>query len=272
MVIKCKLFAASIIISSIFLCSCATYRYIYTASSPNNPYFVKKGESKLSASYSASSNGQADEAYAGGINLQGAYSMSDHWAIAGTYFNSREKDVYGSGSEPFDSSTVKYKRNLFELSAGYFTFLDKHKNITFNLYGGMGYGKFSIDDNGEISTGVDYGRFHKTNITKWFLQPAFNFRPLKNFRLALILKTSLVHFGDIKTSYTAYELNYFKLDRFTNKTIFFFEPAWNFQFGLQKYPWVKLDGTFSGVSDNAYTESNVRQSNFSIGLNFDFTR
>ncbi len=120
---------------------------------------------------------------------------------------------------------------------------------------------------------MNYSRDHNANITKYFLQPSFNFRPLKNFRLSLILKNSFVHYGNIKTSYTETELQYFNLDKLTNKTIFFIEPALNVQLGLNRYPWLKLDGTVAGVSNNnAYTENNVRQNNISIGLSFDFSK
>ncbi|MDQ6761690.1 MAG: hypothetical protein M3015_03560 [Bacteroidota bacterium] len=260
-------------ISTTAFYSCVTYRYIYTASPPNNPYFTKKNESKLSASYSASSNGHAGEVYAGGLDMQGAYAIANHWAIAATYFNSREKDTYNSGSDgPFDNSAVKYKRNLVEISAGYFAPLSESKTVTFNLYAGLGLGKFLIDDNGEIFTGVNYNRYHKANITKYFLQPAFNFRPLKNFRLSLILNNSFVHYGNIKTSYNETELQYFMLDKLTNKTIFFLEPAINLQLGLNRYPWLKVDWTIAGISNSANTEFNVRQNNVSIGLSFDFSK
>ena len=267
---KIQAFMALSIIATCF-CSCSTYRYIYTASPPNNPYFTKKHESKLTAYYAASNNNQGNEIYAGGLDLQAAYALSNHWAITGTYFNSREKDDYGGqDNSPFDSSAVKYKRNLFETGVGYFVPLDK--NIMFNLYAGVGLGKFSIDDNGAISAGTYYSRYHTSNITKWFIQPALNFRPQKNFHFSIILKSSFVHFGNITTSYTDYELQYFELDRFSNRTIFFMEPALNLQLGLQKYPWVKLDWMIAGVSKNAYTEYNVRQNNIAIGLSFDFSK
>ncbi len=58
--------------------SCSTYRYIYSASPANTPYFTKKGESKLTGYYSGSSENRLTDKYAHGYDLQGAYALSDH--------------------------------------------------------------------------------------------------------------------------------------------------------------------------------------------------
>lgn len=265
------LFSAFIIVTS--FCSCATYRYIYSASPPNNPYFTKKGESKLTAYYSSSTDDNASSYHNGGIDLHGAYAISNHLAVTIGYFGRREHDMYAAGSDgPFDNSKVQYKRNLIEAGGGYFIALNRNKTFTANLYAGVASGKFLIDDNGEIVTGSNYTRYHKSNITKWFFQPSINFLPSKNVRLSLILKSNFVHYGNIKTSYTDYEMQYFHLDEIKDRTLNFIEPAFNIQFGISKIPWLKLDYTASALYNNSYTHSNIRQNNASIGLSVDFSK
>src|SRR5664279_417084 len=107
-----KTFFIVLIISTCFT-SCNTYRYIYSVSPPNNPYFTEKGESKLTAYYSSAGNDRLTKEYAHGVDLQGAYAISNHWAITTGYFNRREKDNYFGSYNLFDSSVVRYKRNLY---------------------------------------------------------------------------------------------------------------------------------------------------------------
>lgn len=264
-----QLLLSSVIVISV-LSSCTTYRYIYSASPPNNPYFITKGESKATAYYSSGgNNNRATGDNASGCDLQGAYAIGNHWALTTGYFNRRERDVYNFGSSN-ESSTINYKRNLFDLGSGYFVALDKNKEFTFNLYGGIALGKFSFIDNKTY-----YSRFHSSSITKWYFQPSVNFMPTQNFRLSFGTKFSFVHYGDIQTSYTPDEIQSLSLNLIANRTIPFIEPAFNIQFGIRKYPWIKLDYTISGTS-HPFRSENVqldsRTSNVSIGLSVDFSK
>ncbi len=70
--------------------SCNTYRYIYSASPANTPYFKEKGESKITAYYSTAGGNSITKEYAHGFDLQGAYAFGDHWALTVGYFNRKE--------------------------------------------------------------------------------------------------------------------------------------------------------------------------------------
>jgi hypothetical protein len=268
-----KSFFIVLIITGSFT-SCNTYRYIYSASPPNNPCFKEKGESKVTAYYSSAGNNRLTKEYAHGVDLQGAYAMSNHWAITAGFFNRREKDKYSGSYNLFDSSVVRYKRNLYDIGGGYFTSIDKKKTLTANLYAGFAGGKFSFEDNGKDDSHVDYARYHESAIGKWFFQPSINFMPVNYVRFSFAAKFSYVHYGKIQTSYTANELAYFGLDKIANKTVNFFEPSFNIQLGIPEYPWIKIDAEVSSTSYNhSYSPHlNVRSSNGSIGLSFDFSK
>ncbi len=98
--------------------------------------------------------------------------------------------------------------------------------------------------------------------------------PGRYFRFSFILKNSFVHYGKIQTSYTPTEQEYYSLGKIANKTISFAEPELNLQFGLPKYPWVKLDAVISGANHNFAPETllGIRSGNGSIGLTFDFSK
>jgi hypothetical protein len=261
-----------IVVVIIFFTSCGTYRYIYSSSPHNNPYFKQKGDSKLTAYYSAGSDNNSAEEHATGFDLQGAYAIGDHWAITADYFNRKEKDMYGESYNMYDTSVVEYKRNLVGAGGGYFMPLNSKKSITANLYAGLAIGKFSFRDNGEDANGLIYNRYHESRIKKWFLQPSVNFMPGQYVRFSFSAKILFVHYGKIRTSYTDSELEYFSLDKIANRTLGFFEPSINFQFGIPRYPWIKIDGALSGTSiDRVDTRLAVRNT-ASVGLNFDISK
>lgn len=267
-------FRAAFLFTFVLLTSCNTYRYIYSASPANIAYFQKKGESKFTAYYSGTTDGHQTEEYAHGFDVQGAYALSDHWDIITSYFTRKERDVYGSSYQMYDSSTVDYKRNLFDIGGGYFTSVNEKKNITANLYGGVGFGKFSFIDIGLDKSHRPYNRYHQSDIIKWFLQPSMNFMLSEYIYFSGALKFSFVHYGNIQTSYNAQEIEYFSLSTIADKTKTFIQPSINVQLGIPKYPWLKISGALGGISNyqNIATNLYARDSYFAIGLNFDFSK
>lgn len=262
----------------IVIYSCNSPRYIYSPSPPNNPYFTKKGDSKIAAYYSGgSSRSTYGDGKNRGFDLQGAYSIDDHWAILADYFNRNEKDIYDSyRTNFFDSSIVDYKRHITSIGGGYYTAIDKNQTAFFNIFGGIGMGKFSVTDNGLDKNGVQYSRFHNSSITKWYIQPSFNFMPSPNFNASFVGKFSFVSYGKISTSYQLEEQQYFYFDQLFKKTLFFFEPTFNMQIGASKCDWMKIDlGTTFSTNpyfQSTHSRARVRGFNFSAGLCFDFSK
>ncbi len=256
-------FVLAIFIVTVSFTSCTTNRYIYSASPANNPYLTKKGNAELTGYYSSDANSDPPREYARGIDLQGGYAVGDHWAVIAGYLNRRERDINNESSS--GNSFISYKRNFIDIGTGYFTSLNESKGLYFNLYGGYAVGKFSFEED-------NYRRYHESVIHKWFLQPGLNFITKEYFRMSFAGKISFVHYGDIKTTYTIEELSKYGLDRIAGKTICFFEPSFNVQFGTRKIPWVKIVFLMSGTSNYqpANTFLDVRGTNVSLGLSFDF--
>ncbi|MEI9807293.1 MAG: hypothetical protein WDO16_05080 [Bacteroidota bacterium] len=262
--------------SIIFFTSCNSPRYIYTPSPPNNPYFTEKGQSKLAAYYSS---GGDDNTISGeknnGLDVQGAYAISNNWALTAGYSGRKERGVYSYAEYNFfDSSVVDYKRSLVDMGGGYFLALNERRTVSFNLFGGLGFGKFSFTDKGIDKMRAGYNRFHSSNIVKWYAQPSLNALPGKYFRASFIFKFSFLHYGNISTSYTSDELQYFFLDKINNKTLFFFEPSFNMQIGIPKCDWLKIDGGFTFSTDPYDNNSRIeaRSFNASVGLSVDLSQ
>jgi hypothetical protein len=265
----------NVFVISLFLASCRTPRFIYSPAPPNNPYFREKGESKLAAYYSAAADEDSpDGEYNNGFDLQAAYAVNDHWALIADYYKRSEKDIFTSDDDGFfDGSVVRYDRNLTNFGAGYFIPLTKNKQIVFNVFGGMGFGKFSFTDNG-IDNGIDYSRYYKSNTTKWYIQPSLNFFTGKYLRTGLVGKFLWVHYTNAFTSYPAAEQTYFGLDLLQGSTVSYFEATWNMQATLKKISWLYLDGGLTLCPNTPDNNVNLETRNFngSIGLSVDFSK
>ena len=78
----------------VLLCtSCYTPRYMYSPAAQNVPVLVTKGDSKLSAAISTNlskkhvTNNTPGESKNRGFDLQAAYALTHHFAVAANYFN-----------------------------------------------------------------------------------------------------------------------------------------------------------------------------------------
>jgi hypothetical protein len=267
----------------IFLYSCKTPRYIYSASAPNNPYFTGKGQTRINGYYAAggdnnNTGGEKNQGY----DLQAAHSIASNWALTASYFNRKEKDIYPYASHNyFDSSVVNYSRNLVEFGGGYFLILGRNRYsyssdepaITFNIYGGLGFGTFRINDAGKDTAGLGYSRYHASRIFKWYLQPSINFITGKYFRISLVDRFSLVHYGGITTSYSPDELRYFDLDKLAGRTVGFLESSVAMQLGIPGADWIKVDGGATMVTRPGLPNAPNLKSRWLtgfIGLSFEF--
>ncbi len=253
-------------------------RSVYAAQASNVPYFNEKGDAKLTGYYSGD-----DKPKNGGYNLQGAYAVTDRLVILAAYTRKHETQEYNYDSLRFssgffngnvqtniyDSSLINYKRNSFEVGAGYIFPLNSKKTVTYNLYAGASFGNFTMDDKGFDSVNHPYARYYTAKTLKPWLQGAFNFMfPDASVNFSVGGKWSLLRFSQQGTSYTAHELNYLYLDKINNKSFFMWEPYINLQAGVPRCPWAKIElqAAFCNYLGDNYPK--VRGYSGSIGLTF----
>jgi len=265
--------------AAIFFASCHTPRYVYAPSPPDNPFFKNKGDSKISGYYSIGNdegNGEKNR----GFDIQGAYAITDHWAITADHFYRRERDVYNfSEYSTFDSSIVNYKRNITGFGTGYFREMNRRGTVFFTVYGGVGFGKFNIHESGKDTTPAVYSRLYQSNLTKWYLQPGINFMPRSAFWCSVTTRFVFAKYSRTTTTYSQSEQETFNLKNLDGRTLSFFEPSYNMQVSVPHCPWLKINGGFSlslNVTPNrdenngSYYDS--RGITASLGLTFDPSR
>jgi hypothetical protein len=259
---KKNLLSALIFISIVIIAaSCTTPRYIYSPSAHNVPVLTKKGDSKLGVVYSTNftgeekRDGQTIDNRSRGFDAQGAVAITDNFAIQASHFYRWEKSSGGP-----DSVTIKYKRNLTELGLGYYLPINEKKNVYFQFFAGAGLGRFSFTDLDKIA-----GNYHQANITKIYLQPAFLFRSKGSFTSSVSLRSSIINYSNIKSSYTVTQLSDYNLENLNGRAKIFIEPAFTGSFGFKNVPGLKFEfqGGLSFLMARTYVD--YRMFNFSAG-------
>lgn len=266
-----NILAFTVVIVSLTSCG-GVARYVYSPPPATITYFKEKGDNQLSASISSGPNDQyrvGNFKYNSGYDIQAGYAFTNHWYVAGSYFNRKEGESANDYGNIFDTSTIKYKRNIVEFGSGYILPLNAARSSTFNLYGALGFGNFEFNEYGLLN-GFAYARQHQINITKYSIQGGFNLMPYDFLHLSFTGRFSFVHYGKSNNNYTNNELSYFYLNEIENRTIRFFEPTINVQLGLPDYKWVKLNMslTFCGADDYI----SRRKNNVSMGLTFSLPK
>lgn len=264
--------------AGVLLFSCYTPRYVYSPAAHNVPVLVKKGDSKLAFNYSLNAADKASDKFVykdgkiRGYDLQAAYAFTNSWAVQLNYMHRKEQNSGDFGPGPTDSTVIDYRRRLTEVAAGYFHPLDKNRQVFVQVFAGMGFGKFDFTDNGRDYNSVLRSRYHKMDVTKVFIQPAIMIRSKNNFAASFSSRNSIIYFRNIKTDYTAVELDNYTLDSLEYRPKFFWEPALVNNFGFKKLPGIRLEFQIglSFLMSRRFVD--YRSSNVSAGLLFDLPK
>ncbi len=254
---------------SCFISSCYTPRYVYSPPTQNIPGISKKNDLELCANYGTSLDiFHSKSNYNHGIDLHTAWALANHFAIMVNenfrWESNNANDTYFQG----DSSFLTYKRNFAEIGFGYFTPMKKNKKMQFQFFAGAAFGSSKISDDFS-SNSILSKKYHQSRTTKFFIQPAFVYKPGANFNAALSTRFTEIVFSHIRTNYTSTELGNYLLDSLTFSPAFFWEPALTYTFGFKKFPFkFRLQSSISVLLNHRFIEH--RSSNISIGLVSNF--
>ncbi len=248
-----------------YLFSCTQPRYVYNPPVRNLHYFQEKGQSKLAAHWASGSSrndGGSSDTYNHGFDLQGAYAVSDHWALMASYYNRKERDnintIFTSSNSVY--SEISYKRNGSEFAASYFTPLSKDRSSFFHIDGGIGFANNSLVDVGSFDS-LGLTRNYSDKATRVFFQPGI-YTGLGAFQFAIGARVQWQFFNDVQTTYRPAELATYSLSGLNQ--LFNFEPYFSMRYGPKSVPWLKgeMQTCFTTVDKGYY----VRGGYFSIGV------
>lgn len=269
LVAACGLFCAMLVFSS-----CYTPRYVYSPSAHNVPLLAKKGDSKIGLNYSSNLPGtRASDSYVSrgrshGTDVQGALAITKKFALQANHFFRSEING-GNYTTSLDSAEIRYRRNLVEIGAGYYTRINRESSLIFQLFAGIGIGSFSFTDKGKDGNQVPYTRFHRAAIFKLYVQPAFQFQDKKKIAASLSSRFSVINFRNVETDYSTQEQENFELDRLSISPVVFWEPAFVNTFGFNKLPgfFLEYQAGLSLLVTRRFVDA--RSVNFSAGFHAD---
>jgi hypothetical protein len=241
---------------------------VYNPPVRNLHYFEEAGQSKLAAHWATGpsrNDGGTSDSYNRGFDLQGAYAISDHWALMASYYNRKERDninTFFSNSTTIYSQ-IDYKRSGGEFAASFFTPLSKTRESFFHLDGGIGFANNSLVDKGTFDS-LGLVRNYSDNMFRFFFQPGF-YTVLGSFQFGLGARLQWQFFDDIQTTYRPAELQAYTL--YGLNQLFNFEPYFSMRYGPASVPWLKAEMQmgFTTVDKGYY----VRGGHFSLGVAVD---
>jgi len=262
----------SFVLLWVTLNGCYTPRYVYSPSAHNVPVLSAKGDSKLAVNYSSNGGGNRwresfVQARSNGADIQGAYAFHKNWAVQSSFFTRNERN--GGDYSNTDSAVIRYKRRLVDAGIGYYKSLHPKGDVYFQVFAGMGAGKFSFTDNGRDDANTIYSRFHEANIIRFYIQPALQVQYRKLIAASFSSRFSFTDFRNIQTNYASVELENYALQTLGDGAVVFWEPAFINSFGTKKIPGLQLEYQlgFSMLMSRRFIDA--RTFNFSIGLQSD---
>ncbi len=254
------------------MASCYSPRYVYSPSAHNVPLLTKKNDTKLAVNYSINLlgakviNGRKTKQKGFGYDIQGAWAVSQNWAVQTNYYKRREQNEGSFLFSGGDSAVINYRRSLLEAGIGYYVKIKNESNKYFQVFAGLGYGKFSFTDAGRYADSTLYRNHFSSRVTKFYIQPSFIYSRKGIFNSAFSSRFSFLHFNGIRTDYTFNDLENYKLEGLSGRTVVFWEPVFVNSYGFRKIPGFLLEwqAGFSFLMSRRFVDA--RSINFSAAL------
>lgn len=217
-------------------------QHFYAPNAHNVPLFQEKNEGVISAVTTTSITSV-------GFEAQGAYSLTSHIGIGGSFMNSGTIDINNSD----------YK--FYEGGIGYFDTLSKH--IVFECYGWVGMGR--------VNNNYGENRYIINSFYKYSIQPGIGIVG-RICDVALSCRVAKVDMFNISYRNPQPQINSFDMDLQYKQLInspssFFFEPCLTFRVGWKNIKITNQFGFSEFIKFGKYTGGfNVESININGGI------
>jgi hypothetical protein len=231
------------------LSSCTELRFAYAPVPANTLGLKKKNDSRVSSSLSMGDFGiygpqNLNATTNFNFNANGAYAITDYFAITASYTGTiAERDQF-QFSEPGSSITsaerVEYKRKHLEIGAGFFYPISSNKKIFIECFGGAGLGKLKINDEFIKNNVVKESNYFISRANTIFIQPSITLHSGNGSFFSLGGRYISTGYRLLNSSYTKEQIAEYNLQNITTKRIGFIEPFYSLNFGFKDVPWLRL--------------------------------
>lgn len=266
-----------VLISAVLISSCTVVdRYAFSPATANLLQAEHKNDVKISGNYSSAGKFTAlkgEHRKSNGFDGQGLYAVSNKVALGAAAYKKWEENKSTYQNIP---SGYRYQKSGTEFSAGVYNFSKTEERSSFQLFGGVGFGKGSIKGFYTDSTG--YMEFHNSRYNKYFLQPTFSLKAGERSFIVLATRLNIIHFHTIESNLLDPErdgLNFLGQknsmfqDFILNETFYLKNPA-GLGFQLQQ----GITGLYTHFNDDAILRTNYQYNNlwFSAGIVWDINK
>lgn len=262
-------------VATLLLGACRAPRHIYSPALPDQAFLEEKGDSKLAAYYAGGVTGSGSSRSVNGFDLQGAYAVTNHWAVLLGHSNRSERDFYSKATGYDDfyflETDVRYKRRMTDIGLGYFGAVGRRSFVYMGINGGLGFGNMTMREQGQDLDTLNFSRSYKSNLNRLFFTPYVNINATDFFKIALSGRFSFVRFREEENDYTQPEIDYLQLGSLSNNTQAYFEPALQLQFIIRSAPFIRLEGGLQFCTDKSYALQSRSITGF-VGVNFDLSK
>lgn len=213
--------------------SCTASKYAYTPTTANLLQVQGKNDFKAAVNYATASASSSveEKKSSNGIDIQTAYAVNNKIVVkADGYFKAEENRTV-SNQNGIPKEKISYKKQGIELSVGCNNFSKNKKRTAFQVFGGIGTGKFSFTSRYNNGSPDNY---HNMNYFKAFVQPSYTFFVSKKYDISLAGKLNMLRFSKVTTDYP--NLLAIPLGYIDTKPNFFIDFVMQHQFGFSKLP------------------------------------
>ena len=256
--------------------SCTAAKYAYTPSTANLLQLEGKNDFKAAMNFAtaASSTGGEAKKSSTGIDIQTAYAVNERIVVKADGYSKGEQNRTAVNQNGLPDESIKYKKQGIEMSIGCNNFSKNKKRTAFQVFGGMGTGKFSFT--GKYNDG-NPDNHHSMNYFKVFLQPSYTIFVSKTYDMSFGVKLNRLNFSKVTTDYS--DILTEPLGFIDSKPNFFIDVVMQHQFGFSKLPaldfQVQLGITSLATSfsspQNTFTKEKYDYNNswFAVGVIFN---
>ena len=214
--------------------SCSTPRYSYAPARVNAPLLEEKNEVQANGSISVLK----------GFDASAAYALTSHLGLMlnGSWRND-DQEGHVSSVELLPPREIKYHRTSVELGIGWFSRINSSK-WHFEIFAGMGKGKFSIKDVGILDINVPYSRDYDSKLTRIFIQPAFGINSSSKLQLVFFTRFQFQRYHGLQTNYSSSEMEHYLIPQNSSKYYGFAEPGFSIRAYFTSMPAIGFETNF----------------------------
>ena len=248
-------------LGGLLLCAfgaCSPPRFMYSPSAVNVPDFTRAGQGQTTAAISPH-----------GLDLQGGYAFTDHWAVQGNVYGRASNWVYKRNemtSEGLEAQKVRYRRFLAGIALTYFGQLDQQQRYYWSVSAGYNRGSLHMwqrDRTSHPEEGTSFTSYHYRARSQRLMAQAAVMRTWPRSRLLLSFRETAMIQTHQRSDFAPGDI---QLE--SGRSYYFAEPALTYIYLPKGVPWMGIRLQYGGAIRPTDLRFDILPQIANIGLTF----